>query len=51
MELLEESIDTQEGIIVEIKIVPTAVHRVKNLSLGIIDGKTSKQQFHYQHDQ
>jgi len=51
MELLEESIDTQEGIIAEIKIVRTTVHRLKNLSLGIIDDKTLKQQFHYQHDQ
>lgn len=43
MELWEESTDMRESIIMEIKIVLTAVHRVKNLSPGIIDGKTLKQ--------
>lgn len=35
----------------EIKIMSTIVCQVENLSLGIIDIKSLKQQFNYQHDQ
>lgn len=31
--------------------MPSTAYTVENLSVGIIDGKTLKQQFHYQHDQ
>lgn len=34
----------------KIKIMPSTAYTVENLSVGIIDGKTLKQQFHYQHD-
>lgn len=39
------------SMIVEIQIQSTTVDGVDNLSLGITEGKTWRQQFLYQHDQ
>lgn len=48
----EENLDKEVcSIIVEITIMSTRAFKVENLSLGIIDGKTLKQRFDYQHGQ